>query len=556
MMSSADEKAAMKADFERLQREYRNMEAMRKAYSEESLGIIKRQRDMIDKLQTDNDSLKAELDLEMRYAQKKTVSDGTLSHLNDQIDMYTGKVEVERRNIEQLRKQASVMRGKILEKRKHMGGVNAAKENQAMIQKQIRILENRLDKALVKFNEALAHNKDLRLQIDNLRRERFMFDKIYKKLERELHEKKKQMANIIELSNQAYEARDGAQMEIAAIQQTMTRERGEFEEQMAEYNRLIEDKARRAREGDDDKRGGLSMEEESRLKSDLNKGAWSIAKDKAAVQVSIDKVQSYEEAFNKIHAATGISDIEELVSTFISNEDQNFSLFNYVSEQNNEIERLEEQIAGLKDERGKHMAESGDDMNLHKQLLKDLEERLHATEEAAEKYEMRFQEAQKTVNSLKVGIQSIFGKIECNQSAMSEMLADAQVTENNIMQYLGMIEQRTNEVLHMFAQAQSKKAATTAGREEATKKEEAKQLVSILGHGPTTQHGTVSLIVDPPKLDDYSSEEDESEDEGEARPLSMKELKDRTMKTIALKTGSSSKGKGGSGARRRHPGAV
>jgi hypothetical protein len=36
------------------------------------------------------------------------------------------------------------------------------------VQKQIRILENRLDKALVKFNEALAHNKQLRESIDNL----------------------------------------------------------------------------------------------------------------------------------------------------------------------------------------------------------------------------------------------------------------------------------------------------------------------------------------------------------------------------------------------------
>ena len=53
-----------------------------------------------------------------------------------------------------------------------MGGVNAARDNQRMIQKQVRILENRLDKALIKFNEALANNKSLREQIDNLRQER------------------------------------------------------------------------------------------------------------------------------------------------------------------------------------------------------------------------------------------------------------------------------------------------------------------------------------------------------------------------------------------------
>ena len=37
--------------------------------------------------------------------------------------------------------------------------------------KQIKVLEHRLHRALVKFNEAIAANKDLREEIDNLRRE-------------------------------------------------------------------------------------------------------------------------------------------------------------------------------------------------------------------------------------------------------------------------------------------------------------------------------------------------------------------------------------------------
>jgi hypothetical protein len=39
-----------------------------------------------------------------------------------------------------------------------------------------------------------------------------VFDNVYKKLERELLEKKKQMANIIELSNLSYEERDNFQV--------------------------------------------------------------------------------------------------------------------------------------------------------------------------------------------------------------------------------------------------------------------------------------------------------------------------------------------------------
>ena len=59
---------------------------------------------------------------------------------------------------------------------------------------QIRVLENRLDKNLMKFNETLGQNKALRMKIDEYRRERVVFDGIYKKLEKELHEKKKEMA--------------------------------------------------------------------------------------------------------------------------------------------------------------------------------------------------------------------------------------------------------------------------------------------------------------------------------------------------------------------------
>lgn len=38
------------------------------------------------------------------------------------------------------------------------------------VQKQVRILENRLDKANQKYNEAIAFNKDLKSNIEGLRK--------------------------------------------------------------------------------------------------------------------------------------------------------------------------------------------------------------------------------------------------------------------------------------------------------------------------------------------------------------------------------------------------
>ena len=66
--------------------------------------------------------------------------------------------------------------------------------------------------------------------------------------------------------------------------------------------------------------------------------------------VAFEKAESYEEAFAKIEAATGIHDIEKLVADFIQNEEKNFTLFKFVNELSNEIENLESQISDMQDE--------------------------------------------------------------------------------------------------------------------------------------------------------------------------------------------------------------
>jgi len=113
------------------------------------------------------------------------------------------KIDYEKKKTYEVGQNIKTFKEEILKKRKILGGVNAAQENHSQIQKQIRILENRLDKANQKFNEAISHNKKLREEIDALRRERVIFDNIYRKLEKELHERRKEMADIIEEANSA-----------------------------------------------------------------------------------------------------------------------------------------------------------------------------------------------------------------------------------------------------------------------------------------------------------------------------------------------------------------
>ncbi len=95
----------------------------------------------------------------------------------------------------------------IQKQRAKLGGSQKSLNSEAAVRKHAAGLENRLDKALIKFNRALDVNAKLRDQIDNLRRERAVFDITYHRLEKELLERKKQIAEVIEASSSAYEAR-------------------------------------------------------------------------------------------------------------------------------------------------------------------------------------------------------------------------------------------------------------------------------------------------------------------------------------------------------------
>lgn len=107
-----------------------------------------------------------------------------LDRLYQELDRYTVLVETEKTKATTMEKEMSELRDEIWNKRKQMGGVNAAATNQRNIQKQVNLLESRLDQALVKFNKTVSRNKRLREEIDGLRGERVTFEKVYKKIEK------------------------------------------------------------------------------------------------------------------------------------------------------------------------------------------------------------------------------------------------------------------------------------------------------------------------------------------------------------------------------------
>mmetsp|Transcript_64860 Transcript_64860/g.102141 ORF Transcript_64860/g.102141 Transcript_64860/m.102141 type:complete len:547 (+) Transcript_64860:71-1711(+) len=523
-----EDRKPIEQEIAELQRKFRVLENDKRAYSEDSQGMIRKQRATIEKLTRENRKMKAELNetrsssssqVENRIAQEKITK---LEDLHEQLKTKMTNAESEADRLAEghanTREGIDRTRGVLGE----CGGVKAAIENAKATQKQIRILENRLDKGLQKFNEAIEANRALREQIDTLRRERVVFDDIYRKLENELHAKKKEMANIIEQANAAYEARDSAQAQMAALKQQADKEHGEFEKEWRALGELIENdkkmkdhmrKQVRSRAEEGKHETGKSDDSPSRKK--ITKNAWDTAKSMVTINLAESKAIEYEDAFSKIQAATGICDIDELVQKFIDSEDTNFTLFKYNNELSADMEKLEQQITEHKEE---HISLSGtgtrkEDTEKVK-LLETLEEKWSDIDKKAQLYTEKHQDANQTLKHVQLGIESIFRRIGCSADDLPSGSGHT-ISEANMLTFLGVIEHRTNDLLKLYDQLRAEDdddfVADTKVR--------------------TGQSSTNLQIKLPSTVEDYSEDEDD-DDEDDQRPFTRDELQIKTKKGI------------------------
>jgi len=496
-------------------------------------------------------SLKSSSAAEPAAKPKPAKPTSEVARLQDQADAFTRKIELERRRGVDLETQIRKTKEKIDEQRRKMGGIDAAREDTVKTQRQIKILENRLDKALAKHNEALAKNKHLRRTVDDLRKERLVFDDIYEKLQHELEEKKLEMGNVIEVSNKAFEARDRAVHEMARLKTQANKEQAAFESEFAELGKQIEHDRRmkefmRHRADDSEARAAEISRQAALAEAENNKklvkSKWTFAKDRVSQGITAARVNSYAAAFATIAEFTGESDVEKLVEQFVEAEEENFRLFSYVNQLNSEIEKLEEQIAELTREIARHRGEGSAHDAEKARAVRALDERLRRAESRARRYDRKHAAAMRTMAKLKDGAWRVFNKIGCNTEVNRALLGEDGVTDHNVMQYLGVIEQRTNEILQMFA------ASRTASRTDAQGLEGDGAFAALLRAGPTSAAAPASALrIDPPSTTAPMAEDD-SEEEDDERPLTRDEIRLKMLRALRRREAGEAKTASATGA--------
>jgi hypothetical protein len=521
-------------DLETLKREYRNMENNRKSLAEENIQVMRKQQQTLEKFRAENESLKTDVaTLQARTTMKplNAFEQSQLDQVTVEIETTKHLIDSERRTIAALESEIKSLKEMIWQQRRRMGGSNAALENQKNAEKQLSLLENRLDQAIVKFNKTLANNRTLRETIDDLRSERVSFEAVYKKLEKNLQEKKRQMAQVIENSNLAYELRDKARLEIAAISQSDRKEQEYFDKKMEDLGRELEAEINAAAERRKQSQPMIvAVDEESRLAMEKANNANALRlEEEKKFREREDMIKQFEIDCQKIEDAIGVSNVDELLSMFQENDEKNFSLFSFTNEQAQEITHLKESLVSLREKQNAKMNKDGNISSSN--YAKELETKIETMSNQAIKFEEKTKKCQSCLQSLQDGVKMLVTRLDCGQ----EEICNTGINETNILYYMGVIEKRANQIiktfqsLEMIQKSQDENQAPNDIEEGDGKTARRRMKLSFSGK---RQKRKDELNLTLPKVIDYSSDDNSYDENGSSRPLTMEELKSKTLKRL------------------------
>merc|ERR1712190_633639 len=105
--------------------------------------------------------------------------------------------------------------------------------------RQIRVLENRLDKAMIKYNEAQSIKKTYEAIVKRLKEERIGFDNQLAAIEHTLKSKERDYEELLLLSHDAYHAKEMAQAELHRFEQGVMEERNQRDKEVQEKKMLV-----------------------------------------------------------------------------------------------------------------------------------------------------------------------------------------------------------------------------------------------------------------------------------------------------------------------------
>jgi len=418
-MRNQDEDGAVDEQIEDLRERMRLLQGDRKANIDILEGTKNQNKGTITKLRNENKEIRKELALVKGNFSASGADEA------EEVAEVKAQVNKLRKQYDEL-KNRSADQSKILDELKDNVKdleLEARRPNleDSPLTRKIRMLENRLDKAMIKYNEAQSIKKTYEQIVKRLKEERVGFDNQLAAIERTLAAKQHDYEELLLLSADANHAREVAVQELERVKggyeevkrhrEKELRERQQEAQVKSDMQARIEKREKLRQEIIAKEAGDLGEEEEDALKANvvtnkLQEG--KVAEERTAHRSKIDV---FETAFRKIKEATGVSDVNEVIQKIVSQESTTDNLMMLTRENQTKIELLNEEKAALK-ARVEEIKYSGPGGGHRRKMVDDHEENLSSSAAKLERCRLKYERLAKMLISVKAGIDHLADKLD------------------------------------------------------------------------------------------------------------------------------------------------
>ncbi|EFC46989.1 axonemal dynein intermediate chain protein [Naegleria gruberi] len=397
----------------------------RKATMETKQRALQKNIDTLEMVKKENNELKETL----KKLQKEVGgNNGEKSFQEKEYERLETILHLKRQEFDELQAIARNLQKTIRKKEDKLGDFNKEKApiltDDSPLTRQIRILENRLDKAMIKYNEAQSIKKTYEQILERLKEERIGFDNQLQAIERTLKAKDKDYIELLNMSRDANYLRELAKNEL-------TTAKGEFEESVRDMRKELDEKKKYV-EARVNLTTDLAKKEANRRRNQDEEGSKKFRSSSASQQNSSvnktqvdeerDRLQGLEEKWRKIKEVTGVDDVNEVIQKFLSSSDTHKNLEQMTKESQKRIEHLTEKRAALKArlEDLKYSQSSGLGS---RRIVDEFIQQLSEAQSKNERQKQQFERIAKILVNVKAGTEHLNDK-------MAPALVDLSMAEN------------------------------------------------------------------------------------------------------------------------------
>lgn len=443
-----------------LRQKFSLLEGDRKAYYETSQLTIKQNRDSVGVLKKENKELRQALSDSQREAGAQGGKGSTSKSLHQiEMEKLEERIMKMRREYDQVCYERQQTQRSLESTRERSGHVEKETINPMdsdnAVSRQIRMLENRLDKAMIKFNEAQSIRKTYEQITKRLKEERIGFDNQLAAIERTLKAKERDYEELLLMSHDALHARDVARSELSQFRHVHEDNKHQREKELSEKKAYVDARVENTKRLEQREQARQQAEQEEAQKREAEKAKTNSAaasgdpnstpeSAEAKALAEEERVNRYEEMFRKIKEVTGVSDTNEVINKFVTQEETQHSLEDTIKESQSKIDALNDEKTALK-AKVEELKYSNSQALGSRRIVDEFESHLAEANAACERNRQKYERVAKILINVKAGIEHLYDKlriIQLESQANGAGSADIAVTDETVVDVTGLCEQK------------------------------------------------------------------------------------------------------------------